>query len=424
MRSSLAAALAATLALPASGWGRQPSPSVGAVSEAEFLAVAADAPVLRALRERTALAEAEALGARAVDNPRLVADREAPSPGTEQIDAAISWQPPRLDRRRLTIAATGAGVTAAQARLEQERLAVRLAMREAFARWAVAEQRNASVVELARRLESLALAQRRRAQAGEVSGLAARRIETAAAEAKGELARSGAELATARAAALAWRPDLPQDSRPQLPELPPPLSLATPPVTHPELAALEAELAQARLERDAAARVLELPQILAGWQRQRSELGVVAEGPLIGLEWPLPLFDRGRAERARGEARADALDARLQATRERLAATRDGAVGAYLALRDGARDASTAAEIASPMVEAALASFGAGETTVTDLLDTVRQAAAARLQALELHAASLAAQRELERTLGEEIAPELGDSPAAPLDASSERGRP
>jgi cobalt-zinc-cadmium efflux system outer membrane protein len=328
----------------------------------------------------------------------LGASREAPASATEQLDLTIAWAPPRPDRRRLAVAASDAGVAAAQSRLDLRRRGVRLAMREAFARWALAMDRTAVLASFVERLESLARIQRQRADAGEVSGLDARRMTLAAAEAKAELARSEGELASARAAALAWRPDLAPGLRPVLPAPPSAPALAS---THPEVPALEADLAAARLERDLAARVLGLPEIVAGWQRQRSDAGLVAEGPVVGLEWPLPLFDRGRAERARADVRVDALEARLELARQGWSARREGALAAYELLHAAAADAATAEESVEPIVIAATASFRLGEANLTDLLETLRSASAAQLQALELRGAALEAHRELERLAGE-----------------------
>jgi outer membrane protein TolC len=169
--------------------------------------------------------------------------------------------------------------------------------------------------------------------------------------------------------------------------------------SHPDIAALESELVAARLERDLAARVLDLPELVGGWQRQRLD-GLTAEGPILGLEWPLPLLDRGRAERARAEARIDALEARLTHARQSLDARRRGALAAYELLRTAALEATTLEQSAEPMLTAATASFRLGEADVTDLLETLRAASGARLNALELRRAALEAHRELERLAG------------------------
>ena len=59
-------------------------------------------------------------------------------------------------------------------------------------------------------------------------------------------------------------------------------------LVHPEVAAIEAELAAVKLQRDLAGRVVRLPEIVAGWQRQRLDDSFDAEGPLLGL---LPFVD-------------------------------------------------------------------------------------------------------------------------------------
>ena len=277
-------------------------------------------------------------------------------------------------------------------------------MREAYAAWAVSAERAATLASFAERLDGLALTQRRRADAGEVSGLDARRMELAAAQARGELARAQSDLERARGEALVWRPDLARDRRPVLPEVP---LAPAPAIAHPELAALEAELAAARLERDIATKVVSLPEIVGGWQRQRIDAGVMAVGPILGLEWPLPLFDRNRAERTRAEVRIDALEARIELARQSIEARFGGASAAYERLRAAAARALIDGEGVEPMITAATASFRLGEVDVTGLLETLRAGSNARLQVLELHAAALEAQRELERLAGA-ISPSAG----------------
>jgi cobalt-zinc-cadmium efflux system outer membrane protein len=356
MRCSRAALAAAWLSFPALAWSEETA-RPDAIAETEFLAVLeAESAALRALREDVGLARADEIAARTRRNPRFAANREAPADSTEQLDLTLAWELPRPDRRRLAIDAAEAGVAAAESRLALGRLGVRLSMREAFARWAVAAERVASLTGFAGRLD--------------------------------ELART---------------PDLSGDLRPLLPEVP---AAPTPASSPAELRALEAELAAARLERELAGRAVSLPEIVGGWQRQRSDAGAVAEGPLLGLEWPLPLFDRGRAERARAEARIEGLEARLELARETQRARLAGASGAYERLRIAAADAAAAIESVEPALTAATASFRLGELDVTGLLETLRAGSNARLEALELRAAALEAQREVERLTGGEPATE------------------
>jgi cobalt-zinc-cadmium efflux system outer membrane protein len=396
MRSARAA-FAAALFFPAMAWGQDASRAVP-ITEAEFLAVpGGESAALRALREDVGLARADALAARTLRNPRFAANHEAPADATKQLDLIVAWELPRPDRRRLAIDAAEAGIAAAESRFALEELGVRLSMREAFAQWALAAERTAMLAGFAERLDVLARNQRQRADAGEVSGLESRRMALAAAQARGDLARAQSEAAQARAAALVWRPDLGRDLRPVLPEVPPAPELEA---SHPNVAAIEADLTAARLRRDLAARVIDLPEVVGGWQRQRTDDGFTAEGPLVGLEWPLPLFDRGRAERARAEVRIDALEARLAVARLTLEAGREGALAAYERLRAASSEAATAGESVEPMLAAATASFRAGEVDLTDLLETLRAGSSTRLQALELRAAALEAHRELERLTG------------------------
>jgi outer membrane protein TolC len=165
---------------------------------------------------------------------------------------------------------------------------------------------------------------------------------------------------------------------------------------HPRLAALRAELEAARLTERLAARILEMPEVIGGWQRQDAG-AEVAEGPILGLAWAVPLFDRRRGERIAARARVEALEARFTLADREIAAARSSLLAAYAQLRAAAVDANEAAADSPGVVTAAMAAFRAGETALTDLLETLRSATAAEVAALELHAQALAAQRELER---------------------------
>jgi outer membrane protein TolC len=199
--------------------------------------------------------------------------------------------------------------------------------------------------------------------------------------------------------------------------------LEAPAGTHPRLAALEAELTAARRSAELARRVLAVPELVAGWHAEDDEAGVSADGPIVGLVWPLPLFDRNRAERVEAEARADVLAARLELARRQLAGERQGRHAAYGRLRQAALEAGAAAATGALAVEAASAAFRLGEADLTDLLDTLRPAPAAELAALELRDSALAVGRELARV----------SAPAAPAamppfdhhdDHHEERGEP
>lgn len=388
MRAFVVAVSAATLFAGSAG-----AQTASIITESEFLApLDAAHPALLSLRQDLAEAEAAALGARALANPELGASRERPG-DIEQLDFTLSWRPPLPGKRRLATAAADASVDAARARLAVDRSSLRTAMREVFARWATSSATTERLSRWVSQLDALAQRERERADSGETSGLDARRLALAASEARGQLARAEAERLASAAAARAWRPDLAPDSAPQLPPLPAPAPGELP--EHPRLIALRAELEAARLDEELASRIADMPAIVGGWQRQEAG-GVVAEGPTVGLSWTVPLLDRQRGARAATRARVEGLEARLELSEREIAANRTGALAAYVALRAAAVAASEAAADAPAILTAATHAFRAGESGLTDLLDTLRSATDAEVSALALHAEALAAQRRLE----------------------------
>ncbi len=123
-------------------------------------------------------------------------------------------------------------------------------------------------------------------------------------------------------------------------------------------------------------------------------------GPTIGLSWTIPVFDRGAPERLRARARADALEARRTLLRRRLHAERAGLDAAYAVLRKAVRDAAEPLAAAEPAVEAADLAFRLGETDLTTLLETIRNATAARLATVDIYEHALDALREIDRVRG------------------------
>ena len=384
------------------------------LSEAEFLApLQDDHPAVRALLRDLGRAQGEEIAAHALEAPDLSLDREAPSGGARQLDLTLGWRPPRPDRRRLSIAAGRAGVEASRAQLSLDRLRLIESARETFARWAVESAVVETLDRQALAIGELAERERRRAEVGEVSGLSAQRIALAAKRARGDLSRAQARRAAASAMARAWRPDLATDVVPELPLLPQPLA----PIegTHPRVAALTGELEQARLTERALGKVAELPAVVAGWQRQ--ELGGdTFDGPLVGISWPLP-FDRGRGKRVAARAHVEALEAELEMAQREVSGALSGASQAYVALRVAALAARDGVDDVPAIVNAATASFIAGETDVTDLLDTLRSSTEVEIDALSLYDEALAAHRRLVLAL-----PVPSTSAATTADASLTQG--
>lgn len=377
------------------------------ITESQFLEpIEIGHPAFVALGQSLAEAEAAARSARTLANPQLGASRETPGE-LEQLDLSVSWQLPHPGRRRLAVAAADARVTAARARLAAEHTALRQDLRETFARWATSTAAAAALERWSGELERLAARERERAAIGEASGLDARRLALAANDARGRLARAEAERLEALAAARAWRPDLAPGAVPELPGLGDPGATGE---IHPLLATLRAEHQAASAERNLASRVLDMPSLSAGWQRQEAA-GEVADGATVGLSWNLPLFDRRQAERDLASARLEATNARLELAEREIRARREGALTAWEALRDAAIAASGAASDSSAVTSAATAAFRAGETSVTDLLDALRSATEAELAALDLHAEALAAHRRLAQVSGASFDTSLSTAP-------------
>jgi outer membrane protein, heavy metal efflux system len=343
--------------------------------------------------ERLRRAEAALARAGTAQNPRIEAVREAPEDTSTQTTVALAWVPPLDGRRGLAVAAAREGVEAARARTALARQALVLELRQAFADWALSAARRDALASQADAVATLAAQVSARAKAGEESGLAARRLALAEGELRADLAEAEATATRARAVARAWRPDLDPTARPT----PPPLGPLSEGDANapPGLEALRRDTEQARLEERLSRRFWTFPELQVGWQRLAVPGGTVS-GPVLGAGLVLPLFDRNRAARLEATARREAAEARLSLQTARLEAQLAGAQEAHAGLAAAATEAQRLAADAGRVVDAAGAAFRAGEATVTDLLDTLRSAREAQSRAVDLYAAALAAQRQLE----------------------------
>jgi outer membrane protein TolC len=375
--------------------GAQPPPPV--ITEAEFLSALDEAhPAVLARQRQVADAEAEIVAASTLANPQLGVVREDPSGPVAQWDVLLSWELPRPSRGP-EIHAAEREADAAEARLSEEVLELRLTMRRIYAEWAVSTTRSESVAAQANRVTELADRERSRAEKGETSGLEAHQLTLAAAALRARLALAEADAMASGAAARAWQPEIGDDATPVLP----PLHTATDPVgSHPREEAALAELEAAELANKGAGRYVLLPELIGGWQRQ--EVGSETfEGPVLGLAWAVPIFARNQAERAQTDARALAAEAELEMTRRLVEANRAGALAAYRHLAQAAAEAGESVDANERMLAGAVAAFGHGEADVTDLLTMLSLAFNSDMTALDLHAAALAAHRELERVTGQ-----------------------
>lgn len=393
MKLVSALVMATAIAMP------RPAVAQQTITESDYLAPLQrdGSPSVLALGEELARAEAARIRAGTLSNPRLSYEREAPEENPVQNTIALAWSPPLDGRLGLAKAAADAGVEAARLRLTLERTRLRADLRKAYAEWALASERRATLATHRSALDALATQSERRAEAGEEAGMSARRLRLAAVEAAGALATAIAEEGRATAQARALRPDLPEGARPEPPPLPSLRDAAN--GDRPELAAFRADVRQAELEARLGGRIFVFPEIEVGWQRLSHD-GRSQSGPVVGAALTLPIFDRSQAARLDATRKREIAAAKLALAESRIAAEISAARSSYETLRTAAGEASTAIGGADRVLEAATAAFRAGESTLTDLLDVTRAVRDARVNELDLRRAALEAHRNLEVALG------------------------
>lgn len=384
----VAAVIAVTVGLPL---------SAQRLTEEQFLEDAlTNHPDVAAARAERAAASGGRLQAGLLDNPILAWEREDPSAAATQDSWSVSWRLP-LDGRRHRVAGADAAVAASKASIDASLLNARLELRELFAAWYVASRRAAVLEDHHDRIQQLAEWLRARAELGEAAGVEADRLDLEVEVVAGRLAEARAEARARRAAAASWSDLVSAGSRPARPHLaPPPASVDL--SQRPDLVAFEHRVEEAEARLRLHKRVLEPPEVSVGWLEVR-DASQSFDGPVFGVSWPLPVFDRGQGERAIADAEVERSRARLEAARRRALERAEATLAAYATLyRSRARNHLTSS--AASVVDSVLAAFEAGEASLTDVLDTVRATVDARLARIETLAATLAAGRQLEAVLG------------------------
>jgi cobalt-zinc-cadmium efflux system outer membrane protein len=128
------------------------------------------------------------------------------------------------------------------------------------------------------------------------------------------------------------------------------------------------------------------------------------DGPVFGVTWPVPIFDRNQGSREAAAAEVDRSRALADAARRRAREHAEAALASYSTLYTSVtaiRRSSDSGEAADSVT----AAFEAGEASLTDILDTLRTTVDVQLARLESLAAALSAGRELEAALGRPILP-------------------
>ncbi len=405
------AALVAGLMGPGVGAQEVEPESLAPLTEAEVLLVLTpDHPAVRLAQSAVDAAEARALTARLLNSPEIGVVREDVSGPTRQVDLSVRWRPFERGRRK-RMGAAQEQVSAAQEARASDLLTARLELREAFAAWSLASSRAGAFAAEVEQLDALARRESARFERGEASGLEARRLTLARAQMEKKLALVRADALEARAAVESWWPDLADLERaPTVPEPPDPreverLVASNGSGEHPELARVTAEARAKALTADAERHVVDLPEFLAGWQSQRTTTASL-DGPVLGLFWRVPLRDRHRSDRLLAEAELDAAEARTVLLRQEQTAQLDRALQTYAELFRALERARAAVQGNERLVEAALASFRLGESSLTELLDLLSATDNSEIAVLDLLEGALAAHRTLESIVGRPLVSE------------------
>ncbi len=158
-----------------------------------------------------------------------------------------------------------------------------------------------------------------------------------------------------------------------------------------DLDAAQAELAVAR------SRWMPDPTVSLGYRRQEGGF----EGLSLGLDLPLPLFDRGGGTRqaadARSAAAAHRLDLRRRMAENDLLTATDRYASSRARLEATADGLSADAEA---LLASAMAAYGEDEMSLLELLDAANAFRGARLSALSMRSAGWIAYWDLLRAMG------------------------
>ena len=361
-----------------------------------------DHPRIAAAEADVAVASGSRRQAGVVSNPELDWEREDLGSLLRQDTWKLSWRLP-FDGRKHRVAVADAAVAASEAIVDATLLEVRLELRDLFAHWYVADRRVEVLVDQLETTRHLSSWLRARADQGEAAGVEARRLELEVEVLSRRLAEANADARARKAAAAVWSGLVTDGSQPARPVLaPPPASLDL--SRRPDLIAMELRVAEAEARQRVNKRVLAPPELTVGWLDLRDDTQSF-DGPVFGVTWPVPIFDRNQGNREAANAGVDRSRMELEAARRDARQRADAALGSYATLYGEVAPATTARTVEDEVVDALLAAFEAGEASLTDVLDGLRTTVDVRLARLETLAAALTAGRQLEAALGRPILP-------------------
>jgi cobalt-zinc-cadmium efflux system outer membrane protein len=404
-RAVLCATLAA--ALGPSGVGAQSL----MLTEADALArLSTTSPRVRAIRAATDIARVDILTAERWPNPRLTIDRESVGGVTEYI-SVVAQPLPITGRRRFEVQAASALVSASTSRVDDEVRRLRADMRVAFAQLTAAQDRERELADARDRLRTLADILARREMEGDAAGFDRLRAERETLDVETDLVIATTDRARAQATLASFFAEGADPSQ---------LVAVVGPRARTEIPRLEALLEQAdsvrgelrafQHEVDAAGfaaraadrRRLPEPEVVAGTKSTTFGTGDI--GSVVMVHAAIPLFDRGRPERALAAARAAQAEARAEAFRVVLRGEVGALRAAVVQRRQAAERYRTEAVNSAAQIERiALVSYDAGERSILELLDAYRIGMSARVRQATLDLAVRQAEIELEFATGWEM---------------------
>ncbi len=365
-------------------------------------------PYAREARARAAIAQAEAKGRSLYANPSFNYTREGAGL-TEffQAEQAI----PINGRLKLLRQAGDSAVRATEAEGAFDIWQARTSLRLTFYQLLAAQERERVYSTGLKEIENVIRVLRDREREGEGSKFDRMRTERERAELLAELALVRAEMELERSRLVAFLPPATEIATVagQIETVLGPLDGTTlvqrAMGAREDFRAEQRRLEQFRLEERAADR-LKIPEPLLNAGFKRADVGQnrIANGGVVGVTVPLPLFNKGQAEVARYSAEQERISARLQILTQRIRAAVEGTVRAFN-VRVQARDRyrQELADSGPELIRIATVAYQEGEIGVLQLLDAYRSQRQAQLRMLDIQAAVKEAQIELERVVGEEL---------------------
>ena len=371
-------------------------------------AFAENSLALKIARSEAARVAGAARQYRAYSNPSLALGRddlgheaERYREETIQFVQQLEWPARTSARGRAsthTISASTAGFRADSVQLAFE-------VREAYALAWFAEEAELTIGQAATVIRRVAEDAEIRLEAGDISAYEARRLRLERVRAEQEVAEAGLRARAARRhlAALISPGTGTEEIGPSmgLQGVPPPVTREAALGTLPrrpdlEAAARELDAAQAEVEVASSAWV-PAPTLGLGYRHHLDGFG----GTSVGIDLPLPLFDRGSGTREEAVAQSTAAAYRLDLRRRLAEYDLLNASDRYAASR-------TSVEVAAEglfsdgesLLSTATAAYGEDEMTLLELLDAASAFQGARLTALSLRSEAWIAYYDLLRAMG------------------------